>query len=76
MKATIESTLKMTEINGIPARAWAGKTESGIPVMALITRIAPLVDRDAPEQAEFQRELQETRAPFAEIKAIPLRMIL
>jgi len=28
MKAVIESTTKITELNGVPARIWEGETES------------------------------------------------
>jgi len=44
MKVTLESTSKITTlvVNGedVPARIWEGKTESGIPCHAFITRIA------------------------------------
>ncbi len=73
MKIEIESTTKTVTLNGIPARIWIGKTESGIPVHCFITRIAIPKYADA---AEFERELQEHRAPTAEIEAIPLRLIL
>ncbi len=47
MKITIESTSKIVTVetrNGpIQARVWQGETESGIPVHAFITRIAPEV---------------------------------
>lgn len=76
MRVSIESTSKVVEVNGVPARIWEGKTESGIPVMCCIALISPLIDRDSPSQAEFQRKLKETRAPSAEVEAIPLRMIL
>jgi len=78
MKVTLESTSKITTlvVNGedVPARIWEGKTESGIPCHAFITRIAVKADADA---SEFERDLREQRAPSAEIdRAIPMRMIL
>lgn len=73
MKIEIESTTKIVQVNGVPARIWAGKTESGIPVHCYVTRIAVAKDTDA---SEFEAELQEHRAPTPEIEAIPLRMIL
>ncbi len=73
MKIEIESTTKIVQLNGVPARIWVGKTESGIPVHCYVTRIAVAKDADA---SEFERELQEHRAPTPEIEAIPLRMIL
>ena len=74
MKATIESTTKITQLNGVPARIWEGQTESGIKIHCYITRVA--VDKDEPRTEEFEKELQEQKVPSAEIEAIPLRMIL
>lgn len=73
MKITIESTSKIVQLNGVPARVWEGKTDSGIPVHAFVTRIAVAGDQD---QTQFQRELQEHAAPSPELQAIPLRLIL
>lgn len=73
MKITIESTTKVVELNGVPARVWEGATESGIPVHCFITRVAVHKDQDC---SQFERELQEQRAPSFEVEAIPLRMIL
>lgn len=73
MKITIESTTKLVELNGIPARIWEGHTDSGIPVHCYITRIA--VDRTE-NTAQFEQELAEQRAPSAEIEAFPMRMVL
>lgn len=72
MRITIESTSKVVQLNGVPARIWEGKTESGIPVHCYVTRIAT----DNKDTSEFERELQRHRAPSAEVEAIPLRMIL
>lgn len=63
MKITIESTSKVVELDGQPARVWEGKTERGVTVVAFIPRITPL-DGD-PE--EFEADLLETRAPSAEV---------
>ena len=74
MKIQIESTTKVVTINGVPARVWEGHTESGIPIHCFVTRVA--VDKNADCQ-QFERELQECRAPSPELDAvIPLRMIL
>lgn len=72
MRITIESTSKVVQLNGVPARIWEGKTESGIPVHCYVARIAT----DNKDTSEFERELQQHRAPSAEVEAIPLRMIL
>lgn len=39
MKITIESTTKVVEVNGVPARIWEGATDIGIPVYCYVTRI-------------------------------------
>lgn len=74
MKATIESTTKCVELNGVPARIWEGETESGIKFHCYITRVA--IDQDETRVEEFQRELAEQRVPSVELESIPLRMIL
>lgn len=85
MKITLESTTKLVKLlarsgaEPVPARVWEGKTENGIPVFAYITRIAPAIPIDqltAEQDSEFQRDLQEQRAPSPVVEAIPLRMIL
>jgi hypothetical protein len=73
LKVTIESTTKITHLNGVPARIWEGKTASGIPVHCYITRVAVAGDQDT---SQFERELQEHSAPSPEVRAIPLRLIL
>lgn len=74
MKITVESTTKITHLNGVPARIWEGQTESGIKVHCYITRVA--IDKNEPRIEEFQKELQEQKAPSAEVEAIRLRMII
>lgn len=73
MRITVESTSKMVTLNGVPARIWEGRTESGIAVHCYITRIAHDLDADS---TQFEAELQQTRTPSTDIAAIPARMIL
>lgn len=73
MKIRIESTSKIVDLNGVPARVWEGKTESGIPVQCFVTRIAVAIEDD---QAEFERDLEEQRAPSPEVQAWPMRLVL
>lgn len=74
MKIAIESTSKIVTINGIDGRIWEGHTESGIPVHCFITRIAV---HDTEDASEFERELQECRAPSALVDVTyPARLIL
>lgn len=74
MKASIESTTKVVELNGVPARIWEGVTQSGIKFHCYITRVA--IDQDETRTAEFVAELAEHRVPSVALEAIPLRMIL
>lgn len=73
MKITLENTSKIVEFNGVPARVWEGKTESGVTVVAFITRVAV---PDTEDCTQFDRELQATRQPSALVNAFPARMIL
>lgn len=78
MKITIENTDRIVQIQTpdgrcmIPARVWEGKTESGIFVQCLVTRIAAPAGENLDQ---FARELTETRPPQVE-NVFPLRMIL
>lgn len=85
MKITIESTTKVVELelpNGavVMARVWQGETESGIPVQAFITRIAPEIPTSNPNidrlTFEFERDLQRCEDPRPTVQAIPLRFII
>jgi hypothetical protein len=77
MKVTLESTDKIVElqVNGatVPARVWEGVSEGGAKCHAYITRIGVAHDQN---QAEFEKELRETRAPSPALQAIPLRLII
>lgn len=75
MRITIESTTKLVEVNGVPARIWEGVTDSGVPVHCLITRV--MVDR-ADDTGQFDAELgAEHRPPRnADIEAYPMRLLL
>jgi hypothetical protein len=77
MKVKLESTDKIVTLQigacDVKARVWEGVTESGITVHAFITRIAVEKTEDT---SQFEKELQECRPASAEIKAIPLRLII
>lgn len=76
MTLTIHSTDRIVMISGVPARVWEGKTESGIDVHCLITRVAVQSHED---RGQFERELIEqppSKPSAASIAAFPLRMIL
>jgi hypothetical protein len=85
MKITLESTTKMVQFvraeNGervaMPARLWEGTTDTGIPVHAFITRIAPTIENPPDEiKDQFARELVECVAPTAGTTAYRWRMFL
>jgi hypothetical protein len=77
MKVILQPTSKIVSliVGGypVPARIWEGVTGAGIPVHAFIVRIACRGDADA---SELAAELEEQRAPSAEVAAIPLRLII
>lgn len=57
MKARIESTTQVVQINNLPARVWQGETDNGTKFTAFITRIAVEKNENADQ---FERELSET----------------
>ena len=80
MKVTLESTTRLVEVavpgrfgESITCRVWEGTTASGVPVQALIPRIAT-PSKEA--LLEFERDLQECRASRADFDAFPARLIL
>ena len=60
----------------VPARIWQGKTATGIPVHAFITRVAVERGRPVHEYTEFEQALEETEAPRPEVEAYGLRYFL
>jgi len=78
MKITIESTTKIVELktaNGasLPARVWEGKTDTGVEVIAFITRIAVSNDFD---HEQFQKELQSCKVPTSAVQAFDMRYFI
>ena len=74
MRITIETTTKVVEVDGVPARIWEGQTESGIPVHCMITRVVVDVAED---QAQFEAELAQCRPPRnPDVDAYPMRLLL
>lgn len=77
MIVTLESTTKIVKLvtpaGEVDARIWEGTTASGIAVHAFITRIAA---EQGIDPTEFERELQQTRAPSVAAEWYPLRMVL
>jgi len=73
MKIIIESTTKIVELNGVPARIWQGKTENNVEIHCFITRIAV---SKAEDTSQFEKELTEHTPPSSAIESYPLRMVL
>ncbi len=73
MRITVESTTKKVQLNGVPARIWEGMTDSGIPVHVYITRVAV---EEGQNQEQFERELDQHRAPSPAVQAISLKLVL
>ena len=73
MRMTVESTSKVVEINGVPARVWEGTSERGVKVICFITRVA--VER-SDDCGQFEAELAEQRPPSAGAQTFPARMVL
>lgn len=73
MKIEIENTTKMIKINGVPARIWEGKTETGIPVRCFVSRI---VAESKFDLLQFDRELEQCRTPSPESERYPTKLIL
>lgn len=78
MKLIIEPTDRIVEIIGahgdaVPGRVWQGRTEFGVDVALVVTRVATDKDNDL---AEFNATLQPQAPGRAAREAFPLRMLL
>ncbi len=73
MKVTAESTAKIIELNGVPARVWYARTESDVECFLFVTLVAVANEE---EQGEFGAAFQKLRAPIADIDAFPLRLFM
>lgn len=58
MKLSLEATGTIQTINGVPARLWTGRTESGIAVRCWIALIEVKASDD---NTAFERELREVK---------------
>jgi hypothetical protein len=70
MQIVIVSTDRITNINGVPVRAWEGITERGVHCWVFVHRLAVASDEDS---SEFDRELKETLPPPM---SVSLRQVL
>ncbi len=84
MKITLESTTRIVDVashgaedHSVQGRVWEGVNESGVRVVAVITRIAAHRGIGPDKMAEFARDLEECAPPSPmAIEAIPLRLIV
>lgn len=70
MQITIESTEKLTTIEGVPCRLWKGTTAAGIECHVFVHRIAV---HNAADSQQFDKQLKEQLPP---VEVFPLRAIL
>ena len=74
MEIIIRSTERIVKVNDFPSRVWEGETDTGIPVICLIPRIAVPEGQD---QTQFRAELKEHQPPSEQaIQAFPLKFVL
>ncbi len=73
MRLAAESTTKLVTMNGMAMRIWEAETERGVPCHLYVALVAVPEDRD---QSQFDAELLASRAPSAEVEAIPLVLLL
>jgi hypothetical protein len=71
MKITLEATSTIERIDGVPARIWKGKTDSGIEITCWISIVQ--VHKDA-DQSAFERELGKIELR-RELVSFDLRMV-
>ena len=72
MKLTITSTDLLTEIGGVPVRAWRGLAEDGTECTVFVHRVAVATRQDT---TAFDRELSEVAAP-ENTRVVDLRQVL
>lgn len=72
MRITIEATGDIQRVNGVAARLWKGRSESGVEVLCWVTLLGAAA---AGDQEAFERELQELTV-IGHLGAIDLRMVL
>lgn len=63
MELLIESTNKVSRIEGVPVRLWKGTTPAGVEVHVFIHRIAVPISVPAEVREAFAKELQEQLPP-------------
>jgi len=73
MKIEIESTDKVTEIDGVQVRLWKGITEQNIECLVFVHRLAV---KNIQDQSQFQKELKEIQWQVSSERIIPLSKIL
>ena len=70
MQLMIEATDEITSMENVPVRVWRGVTQSGVPCIVFVHRIAV---HNSEDQSQFDRELAEQLPPG---RFVPLWNIL
>jgi hypothetical protein len=60
MKIVIESTNQIVHIDGVRARIWNGRTESGVAVFLFVTAVAV---HNGDNDCELERDLEDRETP-------------
>jgi hypothetical protein len=80
LEVILRPTDKIVQLVGvaaeIPVRIWQGKTSTGIPVYAYITRIGVEADRPEHEHNVFREALKGTETPTPAVASLDMRLNL
>lgn len=76
MKATLEPTDQITQVDSIPCRIWQGQTDLGVRFFAFVALVAVEREQDCAEFERFLKEVAVVRQEIVQTAASPLRRIL
>jgi hypothetical protein len=87
MKLELEQTSKIVQVEldpthvdpsnpSVRARMWQGTTPDGIPAMALVLMVVPMIPATDPRQAQFENELLEVVNPVPTVERFSNRIVL
>lgn len=76
MRVQLQPTTQVVTINGtVKGRVWYGTTDNGVPVQAVITRVACDVEHQE-ENERLAASLEECSEPCPEPRAFDMRFVL
>ena len=76
MKANLQSTNKLVNINDVTARLWEGETETGMKVSAFIVRVAVDQDSELKVKQQLFDELQQCVPPSDTWRDLPNQLFI